>query len=125
MIRPRPGDFCYSDQEFDVMKREIEQAKTLRVDGVVFGLLTTRGELDVGRTKRLLELARPLSVTYHRAFDESADMRRALDNLKAIGVDRVLTSGGKGTILGNVGLIGEKVRRMVGLLGELTSHSQS
>jgi copper homeostasis protein len=114
MIRPRPGDFCYSGLEIDVMEREIELAKTLRVDGVVFGLLTERGEVDVRRTRRLLELARPLSVTFHRAFDESADLRQALDDLKDIGVDRVLTSGGKGSILGNVDLLGDLVRKSDG-----------
>ena len=114
MIRPRPGDFCYSRQEIDVMEREIEHAKTLGVDGVVFGLLTERGEVDIQSTRRLLELARPLSVTFHRAFDESADLLRALDDLKDIGVDRVLTSGGKGSILGNVDLLAHLVRRSKG-----------
>jgi copper homeostasis protein len=114
MIRPRPGDFCYTDQEFEAMEREIEQAMALRADGVVFGLLTERGEVDVRRTSRLLELARPLSMTFHRAFDESADLLRAMDDVKAIGVDRVLTSGGRGNILRNAGLLGELVRRSEG-----------
>jgi copper homeostasis protein len=114
MIRPRPGDFCYTSQEFGEMEREIEKAKELRVDGVVFGLLTERGEIDAGRTRNLLELARPLSVTFHRAIDESADLRRALDELKVIGADRVLTSAGKGDILQNAGLLGELVRRSDG-----------
>lgn len=93
------------------MEREIKEAKALRVDGVVFGLLTERGEVDARRTRRLLELARPLSVTFHRAFDESADLLRAMGDVKAIGVDRVLTSGGKGDIFRNAGLLGELVRR--------------
>jgi len=96
------------------MEHEVEAAKELKVDGVVFGLLTERGEVDVSRTKRLLELARPLSVTFHRAFDESADLLRSLDDVKAIGIDRVLTSGGKGNILRNAGLLGELVRRSEG-----------
>jgi copper homeostasis protein len=114
MIRPRPGDFCYTDQEFDVMMRDIGHVKALKVDGVVFGLLTDRGEVDVGRTKKLLELARPLSVTYHRAFDESTDLLRAMDDLKAMGIDRVLTSGGRSDILQNARLLGELVRRSKG-----------
>ena len=114
MIRPRPGDFCYTDQEFGTMERDIEEAKRLKVDGVVFGLLTERGEVDVIRTRRFLELARPLSVTFHRAFDETGDLLRAIDDVKVIGVDRVLTSGGKGDILRNAELLAELVRRSDG-----------
>jgi copper homeostasis protein len=116
MIRPRPGDFCYSDQEFESMLEEIERAKAWRVDGVVFGILTDRGEIDLVRTKKLLELARPLAVTFHRAFDECSDLRRALADLIGLGVDRVLTSGGRGDILHNAGLLGELVRRSKGRL---------
>jgi copper homeostasis protein len=114
MIRPRPGDFCYSDRELGIMERDIAQAKMLGVNGVVFGILTEQGDVDVRRTNRLLELARPLAVTFHRAFDESVDLLRALDDLKAAGIDRVLTSGGRGNILGNAGMIGELVRKSEG-----------
>jgi len=110
MIRPRPGDFCYSNQEFGVMEREIEEVKASGVAGVVFGILTERREVDIKRTRRLLELARPLSVTFHRAFDESSDLLRSLDDLKTVGVDRVLTSGGRGNILRNAGLLETLVR---------------
>jgi copper homeostasis protein len=93
MIRPRGGDFLYSDLEFAVMQRDIEIAKSIGVNGVVIGLLTAGGEVDQGRTKLLADLARPLSVTFHRAFDMVADPHRALDTLIDLGIDRVLTSG--------------------------------
>jgi copper homeostasis protein len=98
MIRPRPGDFCYSEAEFEVMKRDVRETKKLGVDGVVFGVLTSDGTIDTARTKILLEMARPLSVTFHRAFDETVDLLAALSELTRLGVDRVLTSGGKPSV---------------------------
>ena len=95
MIRPRGGDFCYSEEEFGVMQRDILIAKQLGANGVVFGILNLDGTVDKDRMRRLLELARPLNVTCHRAFDMSCDLSQALDDLIEAGVDRVLTSGGK------------------------------
>jgi copper homeostasis protein len=94
MIRPRPGDFCYSEYEFEVMKSDVEKAKALGIDGVVFGILTSRGTIDTERARKLVELARPLSVTFHRAIDDCMDLLKAMEDLKEIGVNRVLTSGG-------------------------------
>ena len=85
IIRPRGGDFCYSDVEFDVMKYDIETAKRLGANGVVIGLLKPDGALDVGRMRTLVELARPLSVTCHRAFDVCRDPFEALDQSYATG----------------------------------------
>ncbi len=93
MIRPRAGDFLYSALEFEVMQRDIEVGRQCGADGVVFGLLTADGRVDRERTARLLDAARPLSVTFHRAFDMTRDPREALETLGSIGVDRVLTSG--------------------------------
>ncbi len=93
MIRPRGADFLYTEAEFEVMKHDIDMAKTLGVEGVVLGLLTAAGGIDVVRTAELVERARPLKVTFHRAFDMVVDAGRALEELIAIGVDRVLTSG--------------------------------
>jgi copper homeostasis protein len=95
MIRPRGGDFCYSDDEFQIMQRDILMAKQLGADGVVLGILDLDGKVDVSRTKQLVDLAAPLRVTYHRAFDMSSDLFASLRDLQTMGVHCVLTSGGK------------------------------
>jgi copper homeostasis protein len=94
IIRPRGGDFCYGDDEFDSMKRDVLTAKQFGADGVVFGILKEDGRVDAKRTRSLVELAHPMSTTFHRAFDMSLDLKRALEDLIDAGVDRVLTSGG-------------------------------
>lgn len=98
MIRPRGGDFLYTDLEYETMKTDIEHCKRIGVTGVVFGLLTESGEVDVMRTRELVELARPLLVTVHRAFDVCKDPFIALEQLIEIGVDRILTSGQAATV---------------------------
>lgn len=95
MIRPRGGDFCYSADEFSIMQRDILIAKQLGANGVVFGILNPDGSIDKGRMQQLVELARPLKVTCHRAFDMASDFEQALEDLIEIHIDRVLTSGGK------------------------------
>jgi copper homeostasis protein len=97
MIRPRGGDFVYSDAEFESMRHDIASAKQLGMDGVVFGLLTRERRVDAQRTRALVELARPLPVTFHRAFDEAADIEQALDDVIQTGAKRILTSGGAPT----------------------------
>lgn len=95
MIRPRFGDFLYSEEEFEEMKRDILFSKKLGASGVVFGLLNSDGSIDERRTKCLLEIARPMEATFHRAFDLSGDLSKSLEVLISLGVDTVLTSGGK------------------------------
>ena len=111
IIRPRGGDFLYSDIEFEVMKRDIEVAAEYGADGVVIGLLNPDGSVDAERAGALVERARPLSVTFHRAFDVARDPTSALDALIGLGIDRVLTSGQEFSALEGLSLIAELVQR--------------
>ncbi len=94
MIRPRGGDFCYSDLEFEVMREEIRQAQRLGADGVVLGLLNEDGCVDAVRTRELVELANPLPVTFHRAIDMTPDLQAATEQVIGTGARRILASGG-------------------------------
>ncbi len=93
IIRPRGGDFLYSDDEFKIMKRDVQCCKELGCDGVVTGLLKTDGSIDKKRTGRLVDIAYPLSVSFHRAFDRVNGYHQALEDVIAIGCERILTSG--------------------------------
>ncbi len=97
IIRPRGGDFLYTDLELGVIAEDIRQAKSLGADGVVIGCLTADGDIDLPTTRRLAELARPLNVTFHRAFDMCRDPSASLETLISLGIDRVLTSGQEAT----------------------------
>lgn len=114
MIRPRGGDFLYTDAEFEVMRRDTARAARLGASGVVFGLLRTDGAVDVERTRRLVEEARPLPVTFHRAIDVSRDIDEALGALIDLGVDRVLTSGAAATADVGIDVIDRMVRSAAG-----------
>ena len=105
MIRPRGGDFCFSEPEFEVMKHDVEAAREAGANGVVIGLLNEDGTVDRERTAVLAELARPLRVTFHRAIDMSRDAGEALETLVALGVDRVLTSGQEASVLEGLDVI--------------------
>lgn len=93
MIRPRGGDFLYSDEEFELMKKDVLLCKEIGCDGVVIGLLNADGTVDQKRSAELVELAYPLGVTFHRAFDRVRDGFEALETLIEIGCERILTSG--------------------------------
>jgi copper homeostasis protein len=105
LIRPRGGDFVYSPDEADVMARDIRAAKGAGVDGVVIGALTPSGAIDVPLAARLIAVARPMSVTFHRAFDNAADPIAAFAGVLELGADRLLTSGGAPTALEGADLI--------------------
>lgn len=105
IIRPRGQDFLYRDLELAVMREDILTAKRLGADGVVIGCLTADGDVDRARTRELIELARPMRVTFHRAFDMCQDPQMALEQLITLGVERVLTSGQEATVVEGLDLI--------------------
>jgi len=111
IIRPRGGDFLFDGDEFAAMEADIETAKSEGADGVVIGLLTEGGLIDVERTRELMARARPLTLTFHRAFDMTPDPFEALETLIGLGIDRVLTSGQEASVLEGLPLIGELIRR--------------
>jgi copper homeostasis protein len=94
IIRPRGGDFLYSDIEFELMKEDIKICKSLNCEGIVTGILKDDGTIDKERCAILIELAKPMDVAFHRAFDMSNDMDQALEDLIGLNIKRVLTSGG-------------------------------
>jgi len=114
MIRPRGGDFCYNKIEFEIMKKDIEICKSLGVDGVVFGILLPDGNIDIERTKELVEISRPLNITHHRAFDMTPDPFRSMEEIIDLGIDRILTSGHKNTVPEGKALIEELIKKADG-----------
>ena len=108
MIRPRSGDFLYDDDEFELMKRDIEYCKQIGVDSVVLGLLTASGEVDKERTKRLVETAGDVKVCFHRAIDMTPDILEATQAIVDCGCRRVLTSGGFATAVEGI----ENIKQM-------------
>lgn len=110
IIRPRGGDFLYSDEEFAIMLQEIRLCKEVGCDGVVIGLLNSDGSIDLKRTIQLVKKAFPMEVTFHRAFDRCKDPFAALEELIEAGCQRILTSGQKPTAPEGVDLIAELVK---------------
>jgi len=108
MVRPRAGDFVYSGAEFSEMRRSITEAKESGMDGVVLGIWKER-RVDLERTRELVELAKPLPVTYHRAFDEAIDLRQALEDVIEAGAKRILTSGGAKSALEGSAVLSELI----------------
>jgi copper homeostasis protein len=111
IIRPRGGDFLYTKDEFEIMKNDIKLCNEIGCDGIVIGLLNMDGTIDMTRTSELIELAYPLDVTFHRAFDRCKDPFIALEELIEIGCQRILTSGQKPTVSEGVDLIAELTKK--------------
>lgn len=114
MIRPRGGDFLYTDLEFKQMQEEILSLKTIGIEGVVLGVLKPDGNVDIERTAELVQLAAPLKVTFHRAFDMVEDSEVALEDVIRAGCFRILTSGLKNTAEEGVKELENLVRRANG-----------
>ncbi|MCH4553987.1 copper homeostasis protein CutC [Aestuariibaculum lutulentum] len=93
LIRPRSGNFTFNDDEMDIMKHDIALCKELGCAGIVSGVLNHDNTIDTEKTKELIELSKPLEFTFHRAFDWVSNPKEALEQLKALGVNRILTSG--------------------------------
>lgn len=99
LIRPRSGNFVYSDAEYGQMRQQVEEARSAGASGVALGVLLANGRVDKGRTCALVDLARPMATTFHRAFDETRDLRQALEDVIETGAAAVLTSGGAPDVL--------------------------
>lgn len=111
LIRPRGGDFRYTPEEYETMARDVTAAKAAGADGLVLGALTEDGQVDRAGMSRLLDAARPLPVTFHRAFDAARNLDEALEVLLGLGVQRVLTSGGEATAVAGIPTLTRLVRR--------------
>ena len=114
IIRPRGGDFLYSDAEFETMVEDVRALRSEGVSGVVIGCLTPDGRIDEARTTTLVEAARPMSVTCHRAFDMTVDAGEALEALVRCGIDRVLTSGQRDTAVEGIAILKSAVEQAAG-----------
>jgi copper homeostasis protein len=110
IIRPRGGDFLYVDEEFEIMIDDVNTCKAFGCDGVVIGLLKTDGSIDIKRTSHLINLAYPMEVTFHRAFDRCREPFEAMEQLIAIGCQRILTSGQQLTAPEGMELIAQLVK---------------
>lgn len=119
IVRPRAGDFHYSDDETDLMLRDIRHAASFGAAGVVIGALRRDGTVDIEKARALVEAARPLPVTFHRAFDACRNVGEALEVLISLGVDRVLTSGGAGSAEAGVDVLRALVLQASGRIGIL------
>ncbi len=111
ILRPRGGDFCYSETELAIMMRDVDVAKRIGVDGVVIGLLRSNGTVDGERARALIEAARPMTVTFHRAFDMARDPHEALEDVIGLGCERLLTTGQEPSALEGLDLLTDLVRR--------------
>ena len=111
MVRPRGGDFCYDDIEFEIMKKEIKLMKELKIDGIVFGILTKEGKVDKERCSQLLDLWGNSKATFHRAIDVSCNLNEACEDIISLGFERILTSGGEANVMSGIIKLKELVEK--------------
>ena len=111
MVRPRGGDFCYNGIEFEIMKREIKVMKELKIDGIVFGILTKDGKVDKERCAKLLDLWGSNKATFHRAVDVSFDLNESCEDIISLGFERILTSGGEANVMSGIIKLKELVEK--------------
>lgn len=105
IVRPRGSDFLYSQVEYEIIKEDVLAVKELGANGIVTGFLKSNGDIDLERTKEIVGLAKPMEVTFHRAFDMCRDPMEALDQLKETGITRILTSGAKSSVVEGIELL--------------------
>ena len=110
LLRPRAGDFVYTDQEFGLIREDLLHAKDLGAAGFALGVLHRNGTVDVERTRALVELAAPLEVTFHRAFDVTPSLPQALEDVLRTGCHRILTSGGAPTVFAGASSLAQLVK---------------
>lgn len=116
LIRPREGDFLYTDTEFEIMKADVQNCIEMGCDGVVIGILNPDGSIDTNRCAELVKMAtdKGLGVTFHRAFDMCNDMDKALEEIVAMGCERILTSGGRSTAIEGANVIAHLIQKAAG-----------
>lgn len=114
IIRPRGGDFLYSALEFELMKEDVRLCKSLGCEGISTGILTNDGKVDKIRCAELFELASPMKVTFHRAFDMTDNLQEALEDIIALGAVRILTSGGKSSALEGAAVLSKLIEQADG-----------
>ena len=116
LIRPRSGDFCYSDDDFEIIKQDFNLCKKLQCDGIVSGVLHKDMTIDFQRTKELVDLADPLPFTFHRAFDSVPNPLQAVQQLDEMGVERILTSGQQSNAIDGLPLLRELQENFSGII---------
>lgn len=114
IIRPRGGDFLYSEMEFELMREDIKICKSLNCEGIVTGILKSDGTIDKKRCAELIELAKPMEVAFHRAFDMTNDLDQALEDLISLKIKRVLTSGGASSAILGAEKLAQLVKKAAG-----------
>jgi len=111
IVRPRGGDFLYTQLEYELIKKDVSKIKELNANGIVIGFLTKDGEIDLEKTKEIVALANPMEVTFHRAFDMCKNPLKALEELKDLNITRILTSGAKNTAMEGIDLLTSLVKK--------------